>query len=228
MPQGSQRLRELAVAIVPVAFIAAVSSAALVGNPAIAQEKQCVKVVALLGVTGPLASLDVPTAAGIQLAAKQINDAGGFKVDGKSYTLDVTVEDIQGRPDQAVGAARRLVADKSAIAILGPVASSLSVPVVEVSQPKMLQLTPATITQQMIGEPGKELLFNTLNPQYGAAGIAPKYVEWLKANILGRNGIKKIAMLLPNDAFGQLQVDFFTKAFKEMGRERVNTLRHDP
>lgn len=196
-------------------------AAALIGaaSVATAQEPTPVEVTALLGVTGPLASLDVPTSEGIKLAASQVNEGGGFEVDGKMYRLDVNVVDVQGRPDQAVGAARQLLNDPSVIAILGPVASSLAVPVAEISQPRMLQLTPSTITQTMIGQPGKELLFNTLNPQYGETGIASGYVDWLKANILDSEGISSIALLLPNDSFGQLQVDFFSEAFAEIGLE---------
>lgn len=208
--------------------IVAVAGLAFFATAATGQSAETVRVTALLGMTGPLASIDVPTANGIRLAVQKINGAGGFTVAGKKYQLDIAIEDIQGKPDQAVGMARKLVSEKKVSAILGPVASSLAVPTLEITQPKMLQLTPATIAQQYVGQPGKELLFDTLNPQYGADGISPKYLEWLDKNIIKPHNIKRIAVLLPNDSFGQLQLDFFPPAFKKLGVEITDQESFDP
>src|SRR3954453_15621466 len=89
---------------------------------AVGQSPDTINLTALLSMTGPLASIDVPTGNGLKLAVQKINEAG-VTVGGKKYTVVVNIEDIQGRPDQAVGIARKIMADKSVNAILGPVGS---------------------------------------------------------------------------------------------------------
>ena len=189
---------------------------------------QTVTLPALLGVTGPVASIDAPAAEGFKMAVKDINDAGGLTVAGKHYQLDGVVEDVQGKPDQAVGMARRLVAEGKTPVIMGPIVSSVSVPTFAVTQPKLVQIVPATIGQQFVGTPGKELLFDTTNPQFTEHGMSAQYMEWLAKNVFQPKGIKKIAILMANDAFGQLELDFFPPRFKQAGIEITGQETFDP
>jgi branched-chain amino acid transport system substrate-binding protein len=202
--------------------------AALWAGSAFSQDAGEVNITALLGITGPIASIEGPTAEGLRMAVKEINDAGGLTVAGRKVRLKVSVEDTQGKPDQAVGLARKVVAEGSTKIVFGPIASSVAVPSIEATQPKVMQVTPATIAQQLVGKPGKELLFDTTNPQLGEKGISPTYAKWVVENIAKPHGIKKIAVLLPNDALGQLDMDFFPGAFRKMGIEITAQEMFDP
>ncbi len=186
-------------------------AAAALALPALGQT---VTLPALLGVTGPVASIDAPAAEGFKMAVQDINDAGGLTVAGQHYRLDGIVEDVQGKPDQAVGMARRLVSEGKTPIIFGPIVSAVSVPTIAVTQPKVVQIVPATIAQQFVGTPGKELLFDTTNPQFTQHGMSDQYMAWLVKNVFEPRHIKKVAILMANDAFGQLELDFFPPRFK--------------
>jgi len=91
-----------------------------------------------------------------------------------------------------------------------------------------VQIAPATIVQQLVGKPGKELLFDSTNPQFGDGGISPKFAQWAVENVMKKRGIKKIAVLLPNDSLGQLYSDFYPDAFRKLGIEITGQEIYDP
>jgi branched-chain amino acid transport system substrate-binding protein len=72
--------------------------------------------------TGTTATFGISTKNGIDLAVDEINSAGG--IEGK--LLKVTVEDDQGRPEEANTAVKKLIEQDRVIAVLGEVASSRS------------------------------------------------------------------------------------------------------
>lgn len=77
-----------------------------------------------IGFTGPLsggaALYGDQSVKGMQLAAKQINDAGGFEVDGKNYTVNIVALDDKYTPGQAAVNARRLAQRERAPVIFTP------------------------------------------------------------------------------------------------------------
>ena len=84
--------------------LAAAISASAAG--ALAQE------VVNIGWTGPLsggaALYGKNTLSGLELSAKEINDAGGFEVGGKKYTLNIVPLDDKYSPSEAAVNAKRL------------------------------------------------------------------------------------------------------------------------
>jgi branched-chain amino acid transport system substrate-binding protein len=72
--------------------------------------------------TGTTATFGISTKNGIDLAVDEINSAGG--IEGKP--LKVTVEDDQGKPEEANTAVKKLIEQDRVIAVLGEVASSRS------------------------------------------------------------------------------------------------------
>jgi len=76
-------------------------------------------------ITGPAAFYGLPESRGIQLAAAQINAAGGVKVGGTQYRLRVVTEDDQASPTVGVAALRKLMAANVRY-IIGPIASGVA------------------------------------------------------------------------------------------------------
>ena len=73
--------------------------------------------------TGSDATFGQSTKKGIELAVKEINAAGG--VGGAKLVL--TVEDDQGRPEEAATVVDKLISQDNVISVIGEVASSRSI-----------------------------------------------------------------------------------------------------
>jgi branched-chain amino acid transport system substrate-binding protein len=97
------------------AFAAAISASAA---GALAQE------VVNIGWTGPLsggaALYGKNTLSGLELSAKEINDAGGFEVGGKKYTLNIVPLDDKYSPSEAAVNAKRLRAQNKVPIVFCP------------------------------------------------------------------------------------------------------------
>ena len=77
-----------------------------------------------IGFTGPLsggaALYGENTLEGLKMAAKDINDAGGFKVDGETYTINLVSLDDKYSPSQAAVNGKRLVQQYKSPVIFTP------------------------------------------------------------------------------------------------------------
>src|SRR5262245_13573302 len=80
--------------------------------------------------TGGEATFGTSTRDGIDLAVKQINDAGGIK--GKK--IRVLVMDDQSKPEEAATAVTKLITQDKVQAIIGEVASSRSLAMAPIAQ----------------------------------------------------------------------------------------------
>src|SRR5690625_4811966 len=70
--------------------------------------------------SGPAAFYGEDTLTGLQLAANEINEAGGFEVNGQQYEIELVSLDDQYLPDQAANNAKRLVQENDAKIIFNP------------------------------------------------------------------------------------------------------------
>ena len=78
---------------------AGVLTFALAGSPSLAAD--VIKLGYVGSLTGPHSGWDVPALEGMQMAVGEINGAGGLKVGGKAYRIDIVQEDAQSKPDAA-------------------------------------------------------------------------------------------------------------------------------
>jgi len=105
----------------------------LVAAPAAAQEK-VVHFSSINGQTGQSAAYGSKVIEGVNLAAKTINDAGGFadRCGGK-FKVKVTTGDMANSREQAVSLLRQAAADATVLAVVGPSPSTGYVPMVPVA-----------------------------------------------------------------------------------------------
>lgn len=98
--------------------VAALAFCGLVAGSALAQEA------VTIGYTGPLsggaALYGKNTLTGLEMAADEINKAGGFEVSGKKYTLSIVALDDKYAPSLAAVNAKRLKAQNNAPVIFTP------------------------------------------------------------------------------------------------------------
>jgi len=160
----------------------------------------------LLPATGDLANLGPPEFAGIDLAVKDINEAGG--VLGKDIK-DVDADSGDGTPKIAPGSVDKLLNGK-VDTIIGAASSSVSLSVIDkIINAGVVHFSPANTSTAFDTYDDKGMYFRT----------APSDV--LQGNVLGnlvlQDGAKSVAILARQEAYGEALADNTEKTIKDQG-----------
>ena len=162
--------------------------------------------------TGAEATFGQSTHAGIMLAVEEQNAAGGVK----GRQIDVIKYDDQGKSQEAGSAVTRLITDDKVVAVLGEVASSLSLAGGEVAQQYGVPMISPSSTNPRVTAIG-DMVFRVcfIDPFQGYV-MARFARENLKAS--------KVAVLYDqSQAYSTGLKDDFVKAFQEMGGQVPTT-----
>jgi len=145
----------------------------------------------LLPKTGQLAGMYAPLAAGVHLAVKEINDAGG--VLGEPV---VFIDGDDGTdPEVASGTVDRLLAAKVNV-IIGAGASGVTKAVLpKVTGAGVLMISPSATSDELTSIEDDGLFFRTAPPDRLQARAL--------ADIVLRDGVRKIFMVVRDDSWGQ-------------------------
>lgn len=84
--------------------------------------------------TGPGAPWYLPMVYGGEIAAEEINEAGGIVVGGETYMIQITPADDKVSPEESVTAAQKLVFDEKVQYIFGPIGSTCALAVRPVTE----------------------------------------------------------------------------------------------
>jgi branched-chain amino acid transport system substrate-binding protein len=116
--------------------------------------------------TGPEASFGAPVRDGIQFAVEQVNIAGGVK----GRQVELRAYDSQGRLEDSVSAAQRLVNKDRVLLILGEVSSSASLAIADVAQTARVPMVTPSATHPDVTRKG-DYIFRTcfIDPFQGQA-----------------------------------------------------------
>ncbi|HWB52728.1 MAG TPA: ABC transporter substrate-binding protein [Tepidisphaeraceae bacterium] len=156
--------------------------------------------------TGAQATFGISTDDGIKLAVKQLNDAGG--IDGRKINL-INYDD-QGKQQEAITAVTRLIQEDHVVAVLGEVASSLSIAGGQVCQQNGVPMISPSSTNPKVTEIGNmisRVCFIDPFQGYVGAAFAKNDLHFTKAAIL-YNRAQAYSAGLRTD---------FRKAFEKMG-----------
>lgn len=160
--------------------------------------------------TGSSATFGVSTHQGIELAFKQINEAGGIR--GKKLKL-ISLDD-GGKPEEAAIAVTKLITQNKVSAILGEVASSRSLAMAPIAQQYKIPMITPSSTNPKVTEQG-DFVFRVcfIDPFQGTV-MAKFAYEQLKT--------KKVAVLrdVKNDYSVGL-ANYFSETFRKLGGEIV-------
>lgn len=176
------------------------------GGDKVAKGDGTLTVGTLLPSTGDLAFLGPPEFAGVDLAVKDINAAGG--VLGKDV-VQSKADSGDGTPKIAPGSVDKLLSAKSDV-IIGAASSSVSLSVIDkIINAGVVQFSPANTSTAFDTYDDKGLYFRT----------APSDV--LQGNVLGnlvlKNGAKNVAILARQEAYGEALADNVEKTIKDQG-----------
>ncbi|MGH8850407.1 MAG: ABC transporter substrate-binding protein [Casimicrobiaceae bacterium] len=167
--------------------------------------------------TGSLNTYGWMSSQGVRMAVDEINKAGGFQVAGKTYKLQLINPDTQGNPQQALIQLKKLLEEDKVKYVFGPFLTNVFKGIEGYARQHdgtFLLMGGATQIHYELGKPGNTYLMRSWNWDAGESGFGTLMVDYLK-----KKGIKNVAMLMQNDAFGHVAADIYRAAFKSAGIE---------
>jgi branched-chain amino acid transport system substrate-binding protein len=189
------------------------AAAVVMAAAGMAQAADCeVKVGVVMELTGPAGEYGQAGAKSVEMAFRDLNDAGGVAGGCKLVT---DTRDSQSQGNVAVDVANQLVQVEKVPVIIGGIISSVSIPILtSVTGPaKVVQVSPAssspTLTQ--LGRDGKTngVFFRTITSDALQGVAAAKYAL--------DQGLTKLSVVHVNNDFGVNMVNEFSKAYKALG-----------
>jgi len=185
----------------PVYFRIALAAAALpLAAPAFAADDTIV-LGSAISITGKYSQEGKNAKDGYDFAVQKINDAGGVKVGGKTYKLEVKYYDDESTPARTAQLLERLINQDGVKYMLGPYGSGLTKAAAPVTEKYKIPMVEAEGASRSLFTQGYRYLFAVLSTseQY----LAP--VVDLGAELAQKNGKKpgslKIGMAFENDPF---------------------------
>lgn len=184
------------------------------------QKDDTIRVGVIAELSGSIPAVGNSCKNGAELAAKEINDAGGLTINGKKYKMELFVEDSAAKPEQAAAVAQKLITSNNVLAIVGPNSSSNAMPVSEIAENSKVPFitpwstNPKTTLDSKTGQP-KQYAFRACFTDTFEGGVLGKFAsETLKA--------KKAAVLFDVSAdVLKVQSELFRESFEKLGGKVV-------
>lgn len=168
-----------------------------------------------IGYTGPLSGAAAyygeNTTSGLKIAIDQVNEAGGFEVDGQQYKFNLVSLDDQYLPNEAANNAKRLVQEENAKIIFNP--HSGGIYAMQVFNEQDDFIIGAYTSEPGILEDGNKLTWR-IPPGYDT------YLEPFTEYQMERFG-KKIAFLPAATQYGKDWAELLKPYWEEQGGEVV-------
>jgi len=198
-----------------------------------AYAENTVKIGVNAALTGTFVSAGNTVHNAVKLAVKQINDAGGFVVNGKTYKLEPYYRDDRTDVNTAIANARELVDDIHVKAIWGTESHDFSIAMTKITNPaKVLQFTGNSSLGCCLSEestkPGGALhyTFQTEPQEFQRSGSTAKGVLTLLEPLLGYKP-KTSVVFVQDDAGGQYLSSHYVLALKANG-EQTDLIKFPP
>ena len=209
---GSAKINRRAMLSGAAAFVAApcVISSARAEAPA-------VNVGVIMPLSGPNAQFGINSRNGIELAADEINAAGGIAELGGAR-INLVVADGTSTPTTAGNVAQRLITQQDITAVLGAFASSLTLAISEVTERRDIPLLTMSFADQITGR-GYQNIFQVV----AKASVIGRAQFDYTAAIAQAAGAKidKIAIMYEDTAYGTAQANGLRAGAKAAGVEVV-------
>lgn len=173
--------------------------------------KGAVNLGAVLPLTGSSASIGEDQRRGIELAVDKINSEGG--VLGKK--LNVIVEDSAGSANAAIGAAKKLTTVDKVPAVIGEYSSGVTVPLGQ-------YLQQAGVIHVNVGSSSPEIA-NIGDKSFSVIGLDTIASKFAAEQLITR-GYKNVAVMVPNNSYGQGVLKPFADAFKAVEGSITQTI----
>jgi len=182
-----------------VAIAAAAAAAAAMAHAA------DIKIGVAEALTGGAAQYGISIRNGFQLAADEINAAGG--INGNKIVL--VVEDEQGKKEEAINAFKKLIFQDKVLMLFGPTLSNSAQAADPIAQAAKIVVFGTSNTADGITSIGDHVFRNSVTE----ADVLPVTIR----TAVKKSGIKKVAVLYGNDdVFTKSGYDNFKKALEDL------------
>ncbi|MEI6499582.1 MAG: ABC transporter substrate-binding protein [Armatimonadota bacterium] len=166
---------------------------------------------AIFSVTGPGAPLGEPEKASAQMVEKKVNDAGG--INGRP--LKLVIEDDATEESKAVLAAKKLIEQDKAVAIIGPTMSGPSLAILDTCNKASIPLVSCAASAKITNPVAeRKWVFSTAQTDVLAV---QRLLDYLKAK-----QIKSVALICDSNAFGQSGAEQLKKQLPTAGIKIVD------
>ena len=153
---------------------------------------------------GALAGFGEQVRQGVQLAFDQANSG----LDEKARWR-LVLADEGAQPQDAQDAARQLIDKDKVIGILGPLGSESAAGLIPLVASRRVPLLSSSATRGDLAEASPWFFRNTLTPEKQALALADELVLQRK--------VTRVAMLIPDNGYGQAMGQAFAKRLQELG-----------
>lgn len=171
------------------------------------KEKGEIKIGALLPLTGPGGKYGEYSKNGIELAVSEINASGGIR--GRKVVI--VYADTKASPQDGVSGLRRLIDVDGVPAVIGAMASSVTLAAAPVAEEnKVVLISPASSAPNLSGI-GEYFFRNCVSDDYEGRVMA----EYAKDSL----GLLKVAILFVNNDYGRGVENVFSTDFENRGGE---------
>jgi branched-chain amino acid transport system substrate-binding protein len=181
---------------------------ALAGAGFAAQAQETVQMGAVLSLTGANATVGEDVRRAVGLAVDKVNEQGG--VLGRKFA--VVIEDSGGNPTTALNAARKLVSVDKVPVVIGEYSSGITLPMAQYLVKEGVTHINIASTSVKIKDLGATA-FNLI----GLENLGNKF----SAADTWALGYRKVAMIAPNNAYGQGVAHGFKEEFEKLGGQVV-------
>ena len=153
--------------------------------------------------SGPLAEFGPSILQGVELAVKQLNEGGGVL----GHPVELVTGDTALDPTQATEEARRLIEVEGVHAIVGPLASSITLAVVEsiAADAGVLVISPSATSPQLTIAEDNDFLFRSTVSDAAQGPVL--------AQLARDEGFSNVGVMYLNDPYGQGLAEAFDAAW---------------
>ncbi len=170
-----------------------------------------IKFGAPLSLTGSLNNESKQTQQGYELWKEVVNSAGGIKVAGKSYKVDIAYYDDESKQDKAAQLAERLIKEDKVNFLLGPYGTNSTKTVAAIAEQNKIPMVEGNGAAESIFNQGYKYTFGVLSP-------SGNYLKGVIEAIAAQSPKPKtVAILSANDSFSVEVADAAKKNAEKNG-----------
>ncbi|HTJ99104.1 MAG TPA: ABC transporter substrate-binding protein, partial [Bordetella sp.] len=149
---------------------------------------------------------------GVQMAIDEVNAQGGLKVGDKTYKPELVMYDDKYTATGGRTAAERLVNYDKVNFVIGPIGTPSAMAVVPITNPAKVIVLSDGYAPDILKQGGPNgYNFRSMNSN---VEFGPAMVKWLKET---HPQVKKVALIVPNDATGQVVMPTLGQTYKDNG-----------
>lgn len=180
--------------------------------------RKSIKIGMLAPFTGPVAGWGLPGLYGLEVHADQINAAGGIKVGGEHYNIEIVSYDSEYRPDKALEGYKKMVAGEGVKLVM--MLGGDPWPAVQRFANHYKMLTTTLLPSDLSPDTPYLLATSEVHPIYNVTGV-----EWMAKKY---PDIKSVTMGGQNDSLGLPSLATYEAAFEAAGIKLGNENVFDP